>query len=218
MDKITLLRAGAPSRIVLFAVGNGGDPERHLPLLSLLNEHGCTVVAPHFDRLASPRPTEEELLTRALRLRQALDSVARPNIPVVGIGHSIGSTILIALAGGQMWLGPGRPVRTGRDERIGRLVLMTPATGFFQVPGALASVSTPILAWAGTEDPITPPAQSNFLKLSLENRVPVEVRIVEGAGHFSFMNTLPPQVTDTLPDRENFLAHFAGEVRAWAFA
>jgi len=42
--------------------------------------------------------------------------------------------------------------------------------------------------------------------------VSVEVNIVEGASHFSFMNELPPQMTDPLPNRDAFLANLAAEL------
>lgn len=104
----TVVEAANPSRIVLFAVGAGGNPHRHLPLLASLAAHNCTVVAPHFERLVSPTPTNSDLLLRARRLRLALNSVWRPGRPVAAVGHSIGATILLSLAGGQIWPGRGR--------------------------------------------------------------------------------------------------------------
>jgi pimeloyl-ACP methyl ester carboxylesterase len=187
----TVLEASAPARVVLFAVGGGGDPERHLALLASLAEHGFTVVAPHFQRLASPRPPGDELQTRARRLGLALDLVARPGVPVAGVGHSIGATMLLALAGGHVWLGPGQRLAIPPDGRLDRLALLAPATDFFRAPGALDGVRTPILAWAGRRDVVTPPAQAELLKDALGGRVPVEVRVVEDAGHLSFMNVPP---------------------------
>lgn len=209
---VTVLEAKEPSRVVCFAVGGGGNPERHLPLLTSLAEHACTVVAPHFERLVAPTPTEHELLLRARRLRLAIDSTARPGLPIAGVGHSIGATMLLALAGGQVWMRSGQRLAIEPDPRLDRLVLLAPATDFFQGPGALEAVHTPILAWAGTQDGITPPAQAEYLKHALEARVPVDLRIAEGAGHFSFMNIPPPQTTEPLPDREAFLANLAAEV------
>lgn len=201
-----------PSRVVLFAVGGGGNPERHAPLLAGLVERGCSIVAPHFERLVSPRPTDDELLLRARRLKLALDTVARPGVPVVGVGHSIGTTMLIALAGGQVWTRPGQPLPIAPDARVERLALMAPATGFFQAPGALDAVQTPLLVWAGENDTITPPAQAELLKQALGDRVPVDLHVVEGAGHFSFMNVLPPQVTDPITNRDAFLARLTSEI------
>ena len=209
---VTLLEPAQPGRTVLFSVGGGGNPERHSLLLTCLADNGCAVVAPHFARLVSPIPTEAALSLRARRLRLALDRFAHPGLSVAGVGHSIGATMLLALAGGQVWMRSGERVVVEPDARIGRLALLAPATGFFQKPGALEAVSTPIVAWAGGNDTITPPAHAAFLQEALEARLSVKVHVVEGAGHFSFMNVLPPETTDPLPEREAFLAGLATEV------
>jgi pimeloyl-ACP methyl ester carboxylesterase len=209
---VTVFEAAQPTRVVLFAVGGGGSPDRHLPLLMSLAELGCTVVAPHFERLTSPVPTDADLLLRARRLSLALESMSRPGLPVAGVGHSIGATMLLALAGGQVWMRAGHPLSITADERLDRLVLLAPATGFFQAEGALNAVRTPILAWAGTEDVITPPEQAELLTRTIGHRVPVDVRIVEGAGHFSFMNVPPPQSAEPLASREAFLADLTAEI------
>ena len=47
---VTVVEANQTSkRFVLFAVGRGGNPSRHLPLLRSVAALGCTVVAPHFE-------------------------------------------------------------------------------------------------------------------------------------------------------------------------
>lgn len=209
---LTVLEAAEPVRVVLFAVGAGGNPERHLPLLTALVEHGCTVVAPHFERLVVPAPNNDDLLLRARRLSLALNFVARPGLPVAGVGHSIGAAMLLALVGGQVWMRAGDRLSIALDGRIDRLALFTPAMDFFRAPNALDAVRTPILAWAGTKDAITPPAQTEFLKHALKADVPVQVRVVEGAGHFSFMHVLPPQIADPLPNRDVFLADLSATV------
>jgi pimeloyl-ACP methyl ester carboxylesterase len=192
-----------PERAVLFSVGGGGDPGRHTPLLETLADRGFAVVAPHFERMTSPHPTEQGLLLRCRRLRLALDALA-PDVPVVGIGHSIGATALLALAGAALWLGPGRPLDVPTDGRLTRLALLAPATGFFRAPGALSALHLPIVAWVGSVDTVTPPEQAKLLE-ELASSVPVEVHVVEGADHFSFMHTLPPGKLDTLQEREVFL-------------
>jgi pimeloyl-ACP methyl ester carboxylesterase len=210
--EISVLERKQPSRVVLFAVGGGGNPERHAPLLTALAERGCSVVAPHFDRFVSPSPSADDLLLRARRLRLALDSIARPGVPIVGVGHSIGATVLLALAGGQVWMRAGEPLPIAADDRLERLALMAPATGFFQAPGALDAVRIPLLVRAGTNDTITPPAQAEFLERALGQRVPVDLQTIEGAGHFSFMNAPPPHTTEPLPDRDAFLARLTEEI------
>ena len=208
----TVLEAEISSRIVLFAVGAGGNPERHLPLLVALANQGCTVVAPHFERLVSPMPTEGDLQLRALRLKLALDSVWRAGQPVAGVGHSIGATMLLALAGGEMWMRSGGKLAVDLDARLEKLALLTPAMGFFRAPGALDAVHTPIKAWAGGEDEITPAPQIESVLRMLVDRGLAELDVVEHAGHFSFMNRPPPQATEPLPDREAFLAQLTEEV------
>jgi pimeloyl-ACP methyl ester carboxylesterase len=208
----TLLEAGQPIRVVVFAVGSGGNPERHLPLLSSLVDCGCTVIAPHFERLVSLTPTSDALLLRARRLRLALDFISDQSLPVAGVGHSIGATVLLTLAGGQLWMHPEQCLSIRPDERVKRLILLAPATGFFQAPKALEAVRVPIQVWAGSTDTITPPTQSEFLKRSLETQVRVDLRVVDGAGHFSFMDTLPPHTTEPLSNREAFLADLAANI------
>jgi len=212
---VTILEAAAPSHVVLFSVGAGGNPERHLPLLATLADRGCSVVAPHFERLASSIPNENDLLLRARRLRLALDSAMRPGLAAAGVGHSIGATTLLAIAGAQARTHAGSCPTIPTDRRLGRLALMTPATDFFRTPGALDGVRLPIVAWAGTRDEITPPAQTEFLREAIVAPAPVQVRIVEGAGHFTFMDVLPPQTTDPFPNRDEFLAELAETV--WRF-
>jgi len=214
----TMIEATKPKRIALFAVGAGGDPKRHLPLMTALAEHGVTVIAPHFARLASPNPSDSDLMLRARRLRLALDIVVQEESVVVGVGHSIGATVLLALAGGQLWMRKDGRLSIDRDERLRKLALLTPATGFFQAPGALDGVRTPILAWAGTKDTITPPAQAEFLKQVLQGRVPVDVRVEDGAGHFSFMNVPPPNVEEPLSNRDAFLARVTTSVLNFTMA
>ena len=206
------LKAQSPSRTVLFAAGGGGNPERHLPLLNFLNESGCTVIAPYFERIVSPRPSANELQLRTDLLRAALNIVGDLNLPIIGIGHSIGATLLLGLAGGQMWMYGGQRFPTTHDERLKKLVLFTPATDFFKGPDALEKVHASIQAWAGALDTLTPPAQVEFLKNELPNLGHFELRLVAEAGHFSFMNTLPPNITDSIKDREKFLSNLATEV------
>ena len=212
---VALFEAAAPSAAVLFAVGGGGNPERHLPLLTSLHESGCTVAAPYFERLVTPVPTEADLLVRARRLRLALDQIAQiaqPRLPTTGVGHSIGATMLLALAGGQAWTRDRTRLDIASEPRLQRLVLMAPATDFFRAPGALEAVRLPIQVWAASKDVITPPAQAEFLRQALADRVAVDLHVVEDADHFSFVNVRPPLTTESLPNREAFLAELAANV------
>lgn len=59
----------------------------------------------------------------------ALDYLAEMRVPIVGVGHSIGATLLLALAGGQMWLGPGELLPIRKEDRIRKLVLFAAPMG-----------------------------------------------------------------------------------------
>lgn len=206
------LKAINPAHTILFAAGGGGNPERHLPLLNSLVENNCTVIAPYFERLASHIPTTEELLLRIDSMHAALDFIGKLNLPIVGIGHSIGATLLLALSGGQMWMRSGQPLSIASDERIKKLLLITPSIGFFQAPKALEGVRIPIEAWAGSLDKMTPPEQIESLKHGLSAPASFAFHVVEGAGHFSFMNTLPPNIVEPMKSRDEFLVKFAADI------
>lgn len=210
--KVSIHEAAKNSPVVLFAVGSGGQPERHATLLDALAESGCIVVAPHFERLASPVPREAELTLRARRLSLALDAFVQSGATAAGVGHSIGAATLVALAGAQMWLGPSRCVNIAPDSRLTRLALLASPTGFFQAPGALDAVRVPILAWAGSRDGIAPPTQTEWLAHAMRDWQTVDVRVTDGAGHFSFMDLPPPQTTEPLPNKQAFLQDLSSEV------
>jgi predicted dienelactone hydrolase len=121
--------------------------------------------------------------------------------------------MLIALAGGEIWLDKKQKLNIKPLNQLNQLVLLAPALGFFQSPGALDAINIPIQMWLGTNDVITPPDQSNYLKQQLENRILVDLRIIDGAGHFSFMNILPPQIRDEFPNREALHLNLVNEIQ-----
>lgn len=209
---ITVLPAVDPSCVALFAPGGGGNPDRYRGLLTALTAAGCMVVAPHFARIEVPEPEDSLMLLWARRLSLALGAAASPDLPVAGVGSSIGCAVLLALAGGQMSTRTQQQLPIAPNPRLDRLALLSAPTGWFQAPGALEAVSIPIMVWAGSKDEVTPPAQAQFLKETLEPRVPVDMRIVADAAHCSFMSELPPGVVDTLPQRDSVLAEMAAEV------
>jgi len=209
---VSVRESQKPSVCVLFAVGAGGNPERHVTILDALAQSGCTVVAPHFQRLVSPSPTDEELMLRARRISLTLDIFAKSGLMWVGIGHSIGAATLIALVGGQMWLGAGRRVNISADTRLNRIALLAPPTGFFQAPGALDAVKAPISIWVGSEDNITPPSQSEWLAQAMHDSQTVDIHVVDGAGHFSYMDQIPPHAVEPLKNKQSFLQELSNEL------
>jgi predicted dienelactone hydrolase len=209
---ISVHEAEKNSPVVLFAVGSGGQPERHSTLLEKLVESGCTIIAPHFELLVSPYPKEDELTLRARRLSLALDAFSQSGAIVAGVGHSIGAATLLALAGAKMWLGSGQQVSITPEKRLARLALLAPPTGFFQAPEALDAVNSLMLVWVGSEDKITPPEQSKWLAQGISGSQTVDLRIANGAGHFSFMDLAPPNTVEPLANKLEFIKRYSSEV------
>ena len=205
--KVLTLGPTGAGPVVLFAAGAGGDPERHRPLLEHLAAHDCLVIAPHFERLVLQATTTAPLLARLAGLVQALEEAAPPDVPVAVVGHSIGGWAALCLAGATPWGREGEPIDVPREPRVSRLVLYAPAAGWFAAPGALDAVRVPALVYAGEQDTVTPITQALQLKSAPG---PVDVRLVPSAGHFSFMNVLPPGMSDSPGfDRDAFLADLA---------
>jgi pimeloyl-ACP methyl ester carboxylesterase len=214
MQALTL---GPPGhgRVVLFAAGAGGDPERYRPLLEYLAAHDCQVIAPCFERLA-PEAATAELLTRPAGLVEALHRWASPDAAVVVAGHSIGGWAALCLAGGTPWGRDRKPLDVPREPRVSRLVLYAPAAAWFAAPGALDAVTVPMLVYAGELDTITPVEQAIHLKSAPAS---VDLRIVPKAGHFSFMHTPPPGTSDDAAfDRDRFLTGLAQATTEFAVA
>lgn len=213
-DAFTILSISArqPVHTILFSVGAGGNPNRHVNLLTALADSGCHVIAPHFERLTGGMTTESELTLRMRRLSLSLDYAATKGYPVNAAGHSIGATMLLGMTGGDIWTSTRKKIASTPDVRIGKISLFAPAMDFFRVPGALDQVRLPVQVWCGLNDTKTPPEQTRFLVDSLKSSIKVDARYIEGAGHFSFMNELPPAIVDPMPDREAFLNNVAKEV------
>ena len=216
---VTVVEANQTSkRFVLFAVGRGGNPLRHLPLLRSVAALGCTVVAPNFEMLTSLVPTKDELDKRVRRLEASAVEYFKADLPIVGIGHSIGTVTLLALAGGEAQTLVGDTAMSGSKLKFDRLALFAPPTDFFRQPGALKSVRLPIRIWVGAKDSITPPVQAQFLKEVLSLQGPIDICIDDEAGHFSYMDELPPNITDSHPNRSKFLASLANDVGRFVIA
>lgn len=194
---------------MLFAAGAGGDPERHRPLLEHLASHGCHVIAPAFDRLHPRDATTAELVARPTGLAEAVAERAAPDTPIAAVGHSIGAWAALCLAGARPHDRDGSVIPVPREPRVDSLVLYAPAAGWFRAPGALAAVSARMLVFAGERDQITPVEDVSCLTAA---PVDVDLRVVPGAGHFSFMDVLPPGVDDHLgAERDVLLTRLAAD-------
>lgn len=213
--EVTVIEPAIAERCVLFAAGRGGDPGRHDGLLRALAGAGALVIAPHFDMLPLAPPTAADLHRRTARMAAAWDAFCPATLAAGGVGHSIGAVVLLLLAGAEATCFTGETVTVPARRALGGLVLMTPPTAFFRPPGALDGITTPMQLWAGDQDAITPPSHAVFLRDQLAHRVPVQFHLVKEAGHFTFMDKLPPQVSDPHPDRAALLEMLAREANGF---
>lgn len=199
-------------RTVLFAAGRGGSPDRHRGLINALANHRCAVVAPHFDMMP-PIPSAADLLARIDRIRCAIDALHRPDRPVVGIGHSIGASILLLLNGVEGWTKGGMEhLSVQREIEFEKLLLLAPALDFFPDPRALEPVVARVWFWLGRKDEMVPVAKVEAMQANARPGHEIEIFIDELAGHFTCMDELPPQVKDTHPDRQSYLERLAEQV------
>jgi predicted nucleotidyltransferase component of viral defense system len=60
--------------------------------------------------------------------------------------------------------------------------------------------------------------QAQFLKEVLSMQGPIDICLDEEAGHFSYMDELPPKITDSHPNRSKFLASLANDVGQFVIA
>jgi pimeloyl-ACP methyl ester carboxylesterase len=206
--------------LVLVSHGNGSMPWLHRDLAAHLVRAGFVVALlthPGNNRgdnkLAN---TPENLVNRPRHIRLAIDALlADPEIgPRVMhtdmslIGHSMGGYTALAVAGATPFAlsitkgpkdtprhyAPLQPFDVEHDARVGRLVLLAPATLVFMGEGALANVHGPILMRTGEHDVHTPAQHAEIVKQALPSGVHLDHKVVAGAGHFAFVSAYPVEL------------------------
>ncbi|MDR3230547.1 MAG: alpha/beta hydrolase [Synergistaceae bacterium] len=235
------LDASTRRPLVLLSHGSGGEPVLYRTLALHLAHNGFVVGMPEHPgnnlKDNTLNGTIENLIGRPRHIHTALDwffenETFRDALcpgPVPIIGHSMGGYTALAAAGGIPTALPheapgGRAHRIPetRDPRIGPLVLLAPATVWFRETGALAGVDAPVLMLFGDRDSLTPPEfHAEVVLNGVSDRDKVQYRIVENAGHFSFLSPFPPFMSNAafLPsqdppgfDRASFLNELNVEV------
>ena len=203
--------AAGPWPLVLLSHGTGSSGLVHRNLAYFLARQGFVVGLPehpHNNRDDNAwantrqnlvaRPRHLQLALGALLADPALAQALKPNA-VALIGHSLGAYTALALAGGQPWSQPSdSPDGVARaipvpaaDARVRALVLLAPAVPWFAAPGALAAVALPILLLVGGQDEFLPPAHANIIRWGVPDPAEVALRVVENAGHYSFLTPFP---------------------------
>lgn len=184
--------------------------------------------------------TVENLTNRPRHLRCAINwffdssqfkAYLKPNSVSI-IGHSLGGYTALAVAGGKPISfpkeskdGKAHPITVTHDDRVKALVLLAPAAVWFRTPGALRGVDIPILMLVGEKDEYTPYCyHAQVILDGVADKKKIRHRIVQNAGHFSFLSQFPPSMrhVDFLPaqdpagfNRESFHQELNAEVLAF---
>jgi predicted dienelactone hydrolase len=192
--------------LVVISHGNGGTHIIYRTIGLHLARHGYVVAMiehPGNNRIDnSLEGTYENLVNRPRHVRLTIDTLmthsafASALLPdqVAIIGHSLGGYTALALAGGKPRYKDGREIEVMADSRICALVLLAPATPWYQDEGRLSEVEVPILMLTAEHDPYTPEWHAEVVLNGVPHRDLVTHRMVENAGHFSFLSPYPPKL------------------------
>ncbi|MDJ1504915.1 alpha/beta hydrolase family protein [Xanthocytophaga agilis] len=105
------------------------------------------------------------------------------------IGHSMGGYTALAVAGGVPRTLEGERVDVTSNPRIKAIVLLAPGAGWFK--DSLSKVTIPILMFMAEHDPVTPAWNAEVVLASVPDSSQVIHKVVENAGHFSFLSPFP---------------------------
>ena len=240
------LAPGAPPAagrfpLVVLSHGTGSSPFLHRVLAAHLARSGFVVALPRHpgnhrddDSLAG---TAQILADRPRQVSAAVDAVSADDVlgacvsadGVGVVGHSLGGYTALAVAGGRPTAfgretpdGRPAPVPVTPDDRVRAVVLLAPATPWFREPGSLADVRVPVLLFTGSEDEHTGAWHAGLVVDGVADPATVEARVVEGAGHFSFLSPFPPELAGPPPsvdppgfDRDAFSERMVRDVAAF---
>jgi predicted dienelactone hydrolase len=200
--------------LILISHGSGGSHFVYRTLAHYLSRNGFIVGMPEhpFNNRNDNtlQGTVENLINRPRHLQIAIDwffkserfsKFLKPDAVSI-IGHSMGGYTALALAGGIPTSFPSKSLdrQSQRidvlpDSRIKALVLLAPGTVWFQADGALREVKVPILMLSAEKDPYTPYYHAQIVLDGIINKEKVQHRVVENAGHFSFLSPFPESMT-----------------------
>lgn len=110
------------------------------------------------------------------------------------IGHSLGGTTALAVAGGVPWSSEQQPIEVTHDARVRALVLFAAAAAWFQHPQSLEQVKIPILLYDSEFDDITPAWQADLICHGVPGSTPIQRRRVDNGNHFSFLSPFPDKM------------------------
>jgi predicted dienelactone hydrolase len=187
--------------LVLVSHGSGGSHILYHTVATHLSKNGYIVaMVEHYGNNRNDNSLEESqenLILRPKHLSLTIDKLLASDYfgkhidasRIAIYGHSMGGYAALALSGGTPRNMDGSLIETVKDTRIGALVLAAPASGWFY--RGLENVDIPILLLAGEHDLITPKSVTDIIPNFVPDKNKVEYRIIENAGHFSFLCPFP---------------------------
>ncbi|MES2205455.1 MAG: alpha/beta fold hydrolase [Pseudomonadota bacterium] len=189
--------------LVVISHGNGGSHFIYATICTHLAKQGYIVAMLEHPgnnyKKNELEWTPQNLSNRPRHIRDTIDAVAKhpffirsvqvDNVAV--IGHSLGGYTALAVAGGKPWSKEGQQIEVEADSRVRALVLLAPATPWYLPAGSLSNVTVPILMLVAEHDSYTPRWQSDIVLNGVPDKKQVTYRVVENAGHFSFISPFP---------------------------
>lgn len=190
--------------LVIISHGNGGSHLVYRTISTCLAKNGYIVaMLEHYGNNRNNNELEkktENLVYRPKHVSLVIDAllsdkdlgnhIAQTKIAVAG--HSFGGYTALALAGGIPWTQAGQKVEVPHDQRVKALVLMAPAAGWFIPEQSLSKVNVPILLLSAEHDHFTPRWNAEVILKGVPDPSQVTFRLIQGAGHFSFLSPFPP--------------------------
>ena len=222
--------------LILISHGNGGSYLLYRTISTHLAKNGYVVAMPeHHGNNTNGNElegTDKNLTYRTRHLRLTMDAVSndprfkpglRPDNVAI-IGHSIGGCTALAMAGGIPGSRDRRSIEVESDPRVRALVLLAPATDWYLADNSLRNVKVPILMFFAGKDQLVLHCRPEVVLNGVADASQVTFKVIENAGHFSFISPFPPHMTNPgFPpsvdpegfDRGKFHEELPGEIREY---
>lgn len=196
--------------LVLISHGSGGGNLLYRTLAHYLARNGFIVGMPEhpFNNFNDNtlEGTVENLESRPRHINVAIDwfiesenfSKIIKSDSISIIGHSTGGCTALSVVGGiptslpnESLDGKPKQINVAHDRKIRSIVLLAPGTVWFQEKGSLDGVDIPILMITAEKDQFIQPSHAQIVLDGVVDRSKVEYKIIENAGHFSFLSPFP---------------------------